>query len=104
MHCTQGKDRTGLIVALVLMALDVPVEAITHDYLLSQDGLQSERETRLAEIREIGLTPEWADTPRDFVTRVHQHVSTRYNGIDGYLDSIEFGEAERRGLVEALGA
>lgn len=104
MNCTQGKDRTGLIIALVLMTLGVPIEAITHDYLLTQDGLQSEKEARLAEIKEIGLTPEWGDCPEDFVARVDEHVSSRYNGIDGYLDRIGFGEGERSRLVEALGA
>ncbi|CAJ2507857.1 Uu.00g090430.m01.CDS01 [Anthostomella pinea] len=103
-HCTQGKDRTGLIIALTLMVLGVPVEAMSHDYLLSRAGLEAEKETRLAEIRELGLTPEWGDCPEDFVVRVHEHVNTKYGGIDGYLDSIEFGKSERQKLVQALGA
>lgn len=35
-NCSAGKDRTGFGVALILMALGVPREAIMHDYLLSQ--------------------------------------------------------------------
>ncbi len=34
-HCAAGKDRTGVVVALLLSALDVPREAIYHDYLES---------------------------------------------------------------------
>jgi protein-tyrosine phosphatase len=32
-HCTSGKDRTGIAAALVLAALDVPRDAIFADYL-----------------------------------------------------------------------
>lgn len=102
-HCTQGKDRTGLIVTLILLALGVPTDAVTHDYLLSQQGLLADRETRLAEIREIGLTPEWGDCPQDFVVSVKAHVDDKYGGIEGYLDSIGFGAEDREKLVEALG-
>ena len=36
-HCTSGKDRTGVVVATVLLALGVPVPVIIDEYLLS-DG------------------------------------------------------------------
>ena len=34
-HCTAGKDRTGLAVALLLLALGVPEETVVADYTLS---------------------------------------------------------------------
>lgn len=34
-HCTAGKDRTGFTVAALLLALDVPQEAVLADYLAS---------------------------------------------------------------------
>ncbi|GAA3195200.1 tyrosine-protein phosphatase [Actinocorallia longicatena] len=34
-HCTAGKDRTGWMAAIVLTALDVPVETVYNDYLLT---------------------------------------------------------------------
>ncbi|QIL73986.1 tyrosine-protein phosphatase (plasmid) [Diaphorobacter sp. HDW4B] len=34
-HCTAGKDRTGFVCAMLLSALDVPMDAIEQDYLLS---------------------------------------------------------------------
>ncbi|KAI1864823.1 uncharacterized protein JN550_008643 [Neoarthrinium moseri] len=103
-HCTQGKDRTGLVVAVALFVLGVPLEAITHDYLLTQDGLVAERESRLAEIEEIGLTAEWGDCPPDFVPRVWGHIEDTYGGIEAYLDGIGFGDGERRQFIEKLGA
>ncbi|KAK6952265.1 hypothetical protein Daesc_006800 [Daldinia eschscholtzii] len=120
-HCTQGKDRTGLIIALALMALGsssssdsggggrtvavvVPTDAISHDYLLSRQGLAPDRGSRLQEIREIGLTPEWGDVPDDFVESIRGHLRAKYGGVEGYLDGIGFGKDERERLAEVLGA
>ncbi len=38
-HCTAGKDRTGLVVALALRAVGVPVEVVAADYARSADHL-----------------------------------------------------------------
>ena len=103
-HCTQGKDRTGLVVALVLLVLGVPLDAVSHDYLLTQRALETDRDARIAEIEEIGLTPDWGDCPADFIERIHEHLVSKYGGVDAYLDSIEFGSDKRRRLVEVLGA
>ncbi|KAI0446580.1 protein-tyrosine phosphatase-like protein [Xylaria telfairii] len=103
-HCTQGKDRTGMIVALALLILRVPTDAIVHDYLLSQPGLEPERKERVAEMVQIGLTPAWGDCPPELVQRVRAHLDVRYGGVEGYLDSIDFGAEDRARLVEVLGA
>jgi protein-tyrosine phosphatase len=34
-HCAAGKDRTGIAIALLLAVLDVPLETIIEDYLLT---------------------------------------------------------------------
>jgi len=34
-HCAAGKDRTGIAIALLLAVLDVPLETIIDDYLLT---------------------------------------------------------------------
>ena len=34
-HCTAGKDRTGFVAALVLLALGVPAETVYEDYLVT---------------------------------------------------------------------
>ncbi|MFF2041053.1 tyrosine-protein phosphatase [Kitasatospora sp. NPDC058170] len=45
-HCSAGKDRAGWAVALVLLALDVPEDAVMTDYLRSNDPAQLHRFTR----------------------------------------------------------
>ncbi|KAK3359154.1 protein-tyrosine phosphatase-like protein [Lasiosphaeria hispida] len=101
-HCTQGKDRTGIIAILVLLVLGVPVDAIDHDYRLSDEALLPEKEARLAEIREIGLTDEWGVTSKALVSRTAEHLVFRYGSVDSYLDGIGFGGRERDMLREVL--
>lgn len=101
-HCTQGKDRTGMIITLVLLALDVPLEAIEHDYMLTSGALESEREVRLAEIREIGLTDDWFEPAPDMIVRTARHLDEVYGGIVGYLDKIRFDQNDRQKLKELL--
>lgn len=104
MHCTHGKDRTGLVVALVLLVLGAPLGAISHDYLLSNPGLEAEKERGLAEMRAIGLTAEWGECPPGFIDDVDAYLRERYGGVEGYLDGVGFGKAERQMLVDVLGA
>ncbi|KPM41673.1 hypothetical protein AK830_g4903 [Neonectria ditissima] len=101
-HCTQGKDRTGLVCALVLMILGVPVPAIEYDYGLTDAALIPEREQRLIETSQIGLTEEWVSTAKDMIVRIEQHLKDKYGGLDNYLDSIGFTASDRTLVREAL--
>jgi protein-tyrosine phosphatase len=38
-HCTAGKDRTGMVAALVLSLVGVPDDVIVHDYTLTDDRM-----------------------------------------------------------------
>lgn len=85
-HCTQGKDRTGLIVLLVLLLLEVDVEAITADYVVSERELEVARESRMKEIRSIGLGEEFAGCPQGFVGAMKAYLDGKWGGVEGYLD------------------
>lgn len=87
-HCTQGKDRTGLIVALVLFLLDMKRAAIEKDYVLSEKELEPERKARMVEISEIGLGEEFAGCPLDWIKCVDNHLKESYGGTEKYLESI----------------
>lgn len=101
-HCTQGKDRTGIMVVLVLLVLGVPVAAIRHDYHLTDEKLRGEAEGRIREIRELGLGDDWARTAPGFVEGVVRHLEDQYGGLEGYLDGIGFGAEERAELRQKL--
>ena len=41
-HCLSGKDRTGIVVAAVLLILEIDVETIKEEYLLSEGEVKKE--------------------------------------------------------------
>ncbi|CZT02583.1 uncharacterized protein RCO7_09425 [Rhynchosporium graminicola] len=102
-HCTQGKDRTGLIITLLLLILKVPVEAITKDYVMSEKELESERTERLKEIASIGLGEEFADCPGDWVEEQEKFLREKYGGLGKYLREIGVSEVQEEELRKVLG-
>jgi protein-tyrosine phosphatase len=91
-HCAAGKDRTGLVCALLLGAAGVPEEVIVEDYALSQRILTDPAD----EYRQIALARGWLPeeydrlmssdpaTMYDILGRLRQH----YGGLTGYISSI----------------
>lgn len=92
------------MICLVLLLLKVPSKAITYDYRLSESELLPERESRLKEIHEIGLSDSFADCPEDWIEKVQGHLEERYGGVRKYCRNIGFGEEEEEKLVEILKA
>ena len=94
-HCTAGKDRTGVVSAVLLRAVGVPAERVVLDYAKSgaamerlvawyranrpdgdapvQDPAGDARRTRL-----MGAEPAW-------MRRVLEHLEKRHGGAERYL-------------------
>ena len=53
MHCTAGKDRTGVICALILSLCGVEDEAVAHEYSLTELGLQERKEEFINELVKV---------------------------------------------------
>lgn len=85
LHCTQGKDRTGLTILLVLLLLHVDTAAVNTDYMRTQEELVSEREARIVEIRSIGMPDSFADCDPQWVESVAAHIHEKYGSIEEYL-------------------
>lgn len=100
-HCSAGKDRTGVATALVLTALGVPYATVKQDFLLSngapgmntllpslgQGGVSSEI---MAPV--IGVEPAYLDTA--FAT-----IRKDYGSVDAYLaKELGVGPRERAAL------
>ncbi|KAF2405479.1 tyrosine/serine phosphatase-like protein [Trichodelitschia bisporula] len=106
-HCTQGKDRTGLVVLMVLLLLHVSTAAIHHDYMLSGPELTTERAERVQEIESIGLTAEFADCDEKLVVKMVEHIEQKYGSIEKYLEhagvTAEMQERVKRNLLETVG-
>ncbi len=102
LHCTQGKDRTGIITLLLLLLLEVPLEAIDYDYKLSGKELEPARAQMMKEISEIGLPEEFATTPPGWVGKMKAFLEEEYGSVREFLWSIGVGKESMQAIVELL--
>lgn len=97
-HCAAGKDRTGILAAVVLGVLGVPDDVIADDYALSQTAMVEFFEFLKAQHpdREEELLRREAQietiTPR-VMRGLIEHVERTYDGFLGYADHL--GVADR---------
>ena len=107
-HCEFGKDRTGLVSALLLDIAGVPRETIANDYAASASALRPVFELFLADgpgdrpTREARLA---LFTPRpEAMIATLAHIDARHGGVERYLldagVSPDVLEAVRARLVE----
>lgn len=106
-HCTAGKDRTGLIVALLLGVAGVSPGQIVEDYALSAtylgDAFWAEVGARLAA---AGVSPEryrhlLAAAPETMAATL-AHLDERYGGPVGYVRHVGLGDGQLAALRRAL--
>ena len=99
-HCTQGKDRTGLIILLTLLLAgeSVPASAVTDDYVRSELELVPEFEERMKEIRALGLGEDYTRCPAGFVDDTTNYLRERYGGVCEYLRGVGIND-EMQGSI-----
>ncbi|KAK9368873.1 protein-tyrosine phosphatase-like protein [Lipomyces kononenkoae] len=100
-HCTAGKDRTGVICALILMIADVGPDDIAREYEMSKFGLQDEYARMLSSISElfVGKCPDFIETIMsstfEAMHRMIDIINTEYGGAEGYLlNYLKFSEQD----------
>ncbi|MFD9104330.1 tyrosine-protein phosphatase [Streptomyces virginiae] len=85
-HCTSGKDRTGLIAALVLTLLGVDREEILADFALTE--LATERlaaDWRTAHPDRVMRWPSYGRAPAVIMELVLADLEARHGSVHGYL-------------------
>jgi protein-tyrosine phosphatase len=96
-HCVGGKDRTGLLTALLLYLAGVPVAEIAADYALSEDRLRP-RHDKWFESAETDAEREQleriARCPPEAIVEVFAELERRYGSIEGYLRAAGVSENE----------
>jgi len=103
-HCAVGKDRTGMIVALVLSALEVPDEEIAQDYELSAACLREEFDEIIASLdaQERDRVVERMSSRRETILEMLAHARAHYGGAEGYLLAHGLGSDRLRRLRDRL--
>lgn len=106
-HCTAGKDRTGIVVALTLAAVGVPDHVVAADYALSGLYLDPQHTPTIGHVREstgLGerLTTALLASPPELMLRVLARARLRGGSVEGYLAGHGVTAAELSTLRSAL--
>lgn len=89
-HCLGGKDRTGLVAALLLRVAGVDREAIGADYALSGPNLRLLTEEWIAEAEddlERKRRTRIGHAPAEAMVGVLEELERRYGSVGGYLEA-----------------
>ena len=87
-HCAGGKDRTGLLTALLLHIAGVGTDEIAQDYALSEKRLRTRHEEWLAQAKsdeERERVKRMSQTPADSMRGVIEELERRYGSVENYL-------------------
>ncbi|KNB53676.1 tyrosine-protein phosphatase [Streptomyces caatingaensis] len=96
MHCAAGKDRAGLAIAVTLLALGVPRDAVEADYLESNAPHRRYRLQRSAE-----TSPEVLELLSPLFEARAGYLAAAFDALDERWGSTERYLAEGLGLTDA---
>ena len=92
-HCTHGKDRTGLVAALLLMAANVPDSTIVADYSLTDQYDAADEAAAVATVAasmtaaEAALFGVYFYAPPAVMQGVLTYIRQTYGSAEGYLQT-----------------
>jgi protein-tyrosine phosphatase len=108
-HCTAGKDRTGVVIALALLAVGVQRDDVIADYAESQVNLDGEwLDGMVAFIRSHGVdeTPELrvllGGSPPEALAATIDLIESTHGSVQQYLRDSGMGDHDLTLLREAL--
>ena len=89
-HCTAGKDRTGIAAALFLYALDIPMETIMADYMVTNVYRRAENERIIEYLtNEKGIDRKMATELMEanplYLETAFQALKRQYGSIDSFM-------------------
>lgn len=111
-HCTAGKDRTGFVCALLLIALGVDADAVFADYLRSNEHMPNPIDV-LARYRKYKSIEPHADAAAtvetlyrsepDYLDCALRRICTDWGGVENYLrEAAGCDDAARSALRNTL--
>ncbi|MBL1078479.1 tyrosine-protein phosphatase [Nocardia sp. 2] len=90
-HCTQGKDRTGLMTAILMGILGTPETQIYNNYLLSNDKLAAGNKAMLDALVAQGLIQDRTlfepvlGVQREFLAAALDQIKQSYGSMDAFV-------------------
>ena len=100
-HCTSGKDRTGMIAAIILLALNVPTDAITDDYAMTQGRI--EKVDYFADTADPDAIEIVMAANPDYIQAAFHAMETEFGSITLYLrDGVGLTSEKQQRLQDLL--
>ncbi|WP_026931100.1 tyrosine-protein phosphatase [Glycomyces tenuis] len=93
-HCMAGKDRTGIVAAVLLSLLGVDDEDVAADYALSNVGIDRWRAWRDANIGKPTVD-RGLRTPAEAMRQTIEEMNSRFGSLEAYAEAIGFTKADR---------
>lgn len=110
-HCTAGKDRTGVVLALLLLFLGAPEQAVYEDYLRSSyegaaphgyRGPASPLASLLESAPDPGIIAALKGVDASYLAAALDAVQRRWSSLDAYFASAGIRDAQRETLLSVL--
>lgn len=99
-HCTAGKDRTGVLVALLLMLVEVPREEIAQEYSLTDLGLAELKPIFMERLLKHPALEGNRDGVRNMVSSLKENMDASIVMIEGEFGGSRAYMQERCGLTD----
>jgi protein-tyrosine phosphatase len=105
-HCAAGKDRTGVISAVILGVLDVPDEVIVADYAATKENLDAIVERLMATKSYAtvlaNLPPDTLHAEAETMVAFLERIRAEYGDMRGYARAAGVDEDALDGLTRRL--
>jgi protein-tyrosine phosphatase len=94
-HCTAGKDRTGILVSVLYLALGVPREQIVQSYMAIMPHLEDYFPATLRWLVRVFDGPPLAySVIPEYIERMLDRIEEKYGGAERYFQSIGFARVD----------
>lgn len=97
-HCTAGKDRTGVLVALALLILKVDEDLIKEDYMYSNNSVDTLQASIGASNGQSKFIRSMLEVRPRYLSSAWDEAKSHYTNVDDFLNKNNFTEADRQKL------
>lgn len=108
-HCTAGKDRTGMVTALILKILKFDNKIIFEEYLISNDLRKDVIQKRLSLANtfhfvypklDIGVIEKTSWIERSYLQAAFDEIDKKYGSMENYINqALDISEAQREKYI-----
>jgi hypothetical protein len=101
-HCSSGKDRTGLVIAILLLAIGISESCVLENYHQSDFYLREIENEIIQDNRKKGLDQNFDFTPEIIMKKTIAFINNTWGSVSHYLEMYGFSKKEQQNLAEAL--